>query len=121
MAKTSKGGRAAAERLKNDLLAAKEWLNSAKNDGQVLTNTAPANRWEQLTFEQRLALADAIRQRRRLAAKLARAARPAPRPAGEPDSPPPEGGWEVVGGDERRPTLAVRYGQTSYVFERAAR
>src|SRR5687768_16122724 len=70
MAKTSKGGRAAAERLKNDLLAAKEWLNSAKNDGQVLTNTAPANRWEQLTFEQRLALADAIRQRRRLASKL---------------------------------------------------
>ena len=41
MAKTSKGGRAAAERLKNDLLAAKEWLNSAKNDGQVLTKYPP--------------------------------------------------------------------------------
>jgi hypothetical protein len=29
------------------------------------------------------------------------------------------GGEFVVGGDTRRPTLSVRYGQTSYVFERA--
>jgi hypothetical protein len=69
MAKTSKGGRAAAERLTNDLLAAQAWLASAKNGGQLLANAPAANRWEQLTFEQRLALADAIRQRRRLATK----------------------------------------------------
>jgi hypothetical protein len=69
MAKASKSDRAAVERLRRDLLAAKEWLGLVKADGQLLASGPPASRWEQLTLEQRLALADAIRQRRRSAPK----------------------------------------------------
>ncbi len=69
MTKASKSDGVATERLARDLSAAKEWLGSTKSVGRELSSAAPAARWEQLTFEQRLALADAIRLRRRAANK----------------------------------------------------